>query len=70
MARREYSRRAMSLLELMSVVAILGLVTLATASYYGHASMGNGGAEGLTRKMALALVHARRATISTGDNHY
>ena len=70
MARRENSRRAMSLLELMSVVAVLALVTLATASYYGHGSLGNGGAEGFTRKIALALVHARRATISTGDNHF
>ena len=70
MARRDYSRRAISLLELISVVAILGLVTLATASYYGHASLGNGGAEGLTRKLALALTHARRSTIASGDNHY
>jgi hypothetical protein len=24
----------------------------------------------LARKLALALIHARRATISTGDNHF
>ena len=70
MARRECSRRAMSLLELVIVVAIVGLVTAASVSRFGHSTLGNGGAEGFSRKVALALSHARRATIATGDNHY
>lgn len=70
MARRESSRRAMSLLEMAAVVAMLALLTLAGISRFGYNTLGNGGAEGFTRQLALALAHARRATISTGDNHY
>ncbi len=70
MACRETSRQAMSLLELTIVVAILGLLGVAAATRYGHDSLGNGGADGFARKLALSLVHARRSTISTGDNHY
>ena len=70
MACRESSRRAMSLLELTAVVAILGLVTAASITRYGHSGVGNGGAEGFARNLALSLVHARRSTIATGDNHF
>ncbi len=70
MARRDIPRRAMSLLELIVVVAILGLVGVASISRYGHSAIGNGGAEGFARKLSLALVHARRSTISTGENHF
>ena len=51
-------------------MTILGVVTVGTASFYGFATLVNGGAGGFTRKLSLALVHARRSTISTGDNHY
>jgi len=70
MARRKTLRRAMSLLELTIVVAILGLLSVASISRYGHSALASGGAEGFARKLSLALVHARRSTISTGDNHY
>ncbi len=70
MTRRDSSRRAMSLLELTIVVAILGLLSVASITKFGHSTLANGGAEGFARKLSLALVHARRSTISTGDNHY
>lgn len=70
LARRGASRRAMSLLELTIVVGILGLLTVAAATKFGNSTLGNGGAEGFARKFALALTHARRSTISSGDNHY
>ena len=70
MACREQSRQAMSLLELTIVVAILSLLTVASISRYGTNALGNGGAEGFARKLSLALVHARRSTIATGDNHF
>lgn len=70
MACRDSSRWAMSLLELTIVVAILALVSIAAISRYGHNALGNGGAEGFARKLALSLTHARRSTIATGDNHY
>ena len=57
MVHREISRRAMSLLELTIVVAILGLLTIAAVTRFGQDSLGNGGAEGFARKLALSLVH-------------
>jgi len=69
-ARRENSRRAMSLLELTAVVVILGVLSLAVVTRYGHNSIGNGEAGGYARKLALSLGYARRSTIFTGDNHY
>ena len=70
MARRAPARRAMSFLELAVVVSIVGLLTVTAITSLGSSTFSNGGAEGFVRKMSLALVHARRATISTGDNHY
>ena len=70
MAYRDNSRRAMSLLELTIVVAILGLLSVAAVTRYGQSSLENGGAEGFARKLALSLNYARRSTISTGDNHF
>jgi len=70
MARRETLRRAMSLLELTVVVAVLGLLAIAAVTRYGHNSIGNGEAGGYARKLALSLGYARRSTIATGDNHF
>lgn len=70
MARRAPVRRAMSFLELAVVVAIVGLLTATAITTLGSSTLSNGGAEGFARKLCLAMVHARRATISTGDNHY
>lgn len=70
MACRDSSRRAMSLLELTIVAVILGLLTTAAITRFGHDAIGNGGAEGFARKLALSLSHARRSTIATGDNHF
>lgn len=60
----------MSFLELAAVVAIVSLLTVTAIGTFGNATLSNGGAEGLARKLTLALNHARRATIATGDNHY
>ena len=62
--------RALSLLELVASIAIMGLLAVAATTFLGSSATGNSGAEGFARKLALALVHARRSTISTGDNHY
>lgn len=69
-ARRGNPRRALSLLELTAVVGIVGVLAVIGIATFGHSTLANGGAEGFARKMALALAHARRATISTGDNHF
>lgn len=70
MARGELSRRAMSLLELTVVIAILGLLSVTAIARFGHPSLGTDNAEGCARKLALTLLHARRSAISTGDNHF
>lgn len=70
MARLTQVRRAMSFLELAVVLAIVAVLTVAAIASHGGSTHGNAGAEGFVRKLALALVHARRATIATGDNHY
>lgn len=70
MARRVPARRAMSFLELAIVVSIVGLLTATAITTFGTSTLSNGGAEGFARKLAIALIHARRATISTGDNHF
>ena len=62
--------RAMSLLELTAVIAVLGVLAIAGISRFGSEAIANGAAQGLARKLSLALTHARRATIATGDNHY
>jgi prepilin-type N-terminal cleavage/methylation domain-containing protein len=69
-ARCTHVRRAFSFLELVAVIAMIGVVALAAGAYLGTSSLGNGEAEGFARKISLALNYARRSTISTGDNHY
>jgi len=68
--RRVFLPKGMSLLELTIVVAILGLLSVAAVSRYGHNSLDNGNAEGYARKLARSLNYARRSTITTGDNHF
>lgn len=60
----------MSFWELAAVVAIVGLLSISAITTFGSSTLSNNGAEGFVRKLTLALVHARRATIATGDNHY
>lgn len=69
-ANRKRLRLALSLLELTVVVAILSLLSISAISRYGHNAVASGNAEGFARKFALSLIHARRSTIATGDNHF
>ncbi|MBX3434112.1 MAG: prepilin-type N-terminal cleavage/methylation domain-containing protein [Pirellulales bacterium] len=69
-ARRPPSRRAFSLVELLAVLAIIGLVTAASFGRFGSRTVESVQAETYVRKLAVDLRHARRRTIATGDNHY
>lgn len=69
-ARRPQGRRAFSLVEMLSVLAIVALLAAAGVTRFGSSTMENVGAEGFARKLALDLMQARRRTIATGDNHY
>ena len=66
--RRE--RRAVTLLELIAVVALLGIIAAVSIASYKPGTMGNLGAKVDARHLALDLMQARRRAISTGDNHF
>jgi prepilin-type N-terminal cleavage/methylation domain-containing protein len=67
---RAGGRRAMSLVEMVSVLAIVGLLAAAGLMKFGASTVQNLSGEGFARKLALDLMQARRRTIATGDNHY
>ncbi|MBN1851765.1 MAG: type II secretion system protein [Pirellulales bacterium] len=69
-ARRTGVRRALTLLELTFVVAVLGLFATMAVTRFGHDAIANTGARGFARKLALDMLQAQRRAISTGDNHY
>lgn len=69
-ARRAPSRRAFSLMELLSVLAIVALLSTAAFLRFGSTSFQSTSSEGFVRTLMLDLRQARARTISTGDNHY
>jgi prepilin-type N-terminal cleavage/methylation domain-containing protein len=69
-ARRPQGRRAFSLVEMASVIAIVALVAAAGFSRFGSSTLENLSADGFARRLALDLMQARRRTIATGDNHF
>jgi prepilin-type N-terminal cleavage/methylation domain-containing protein len=69
MARRAAARRAMTLLEIIAVTAIIGIVSLMAATRYSVTTVADVGAQGFARRVALDCSQARRRAIATGDNH-
>jgi len=59
-----------SLVELVAVVALVGMLAAAGIMRFGYSTVDNLSGEGFARKLALDLIQARRRTIATGDNHY
>ncbi len=68
--RKSRPRRAFNLVELISVLAIVGLLATAGFMRFGSSTVQNLAGDGFARKLALDLMQARRRTIATGDNHY
>jgi type II secretory pathway pseudopilin PulG len=62
-------RTAVTLLELVAVVLIIGLVGVMAASRYGGSAISDVGAQGFARQVALDCLQARRRAISNGNNH-
>lgn len=69
-ARRALARRAFSLIELLSVLAIVALLSTMAMLRFGTAAFQTTSAEGFVRTLMLDFRQARARTISTGDNHY
>ncbi len=63
------TRRGFSLIEVVAATAIMGMIALIAVSSVRLSSIGNYGAEVDVRTFASTLHQARRATISTGENH-
>ncbi len=70
MARRAQVRRAMTLLELSAVVAIIGLLGVMAATRYGSSTLADVGAQGFARRLSLDLLQARQRAIASGNNHF
>jgi type II secretory pathway pseudopilin PulG len=66
-ARR--TRGAMTLLELVAVVLLIGLVGAAAVTRYGGSAVSDVSAQGFARRLALDCLQARRRAISKGGNH-
>jgi len=58
-----------SLLELSVVLTLLGILAAVGMTRYGHTTLGNLGAQGDARQIALDLLQTQRRAISTGNNH-
>jgi type II secretory pathway pseudopilin PulG len=69
MARHATACRAMTLLELIAVVLIIGLVGGMAAMRYGGPAIADVGARGFARRLATDCQQAQRRAISTGDDH-
>lgn len=48
----------------------MGIVGSVAISRFGRTVFGNFGAQSEARTISMALTHAKRAAILTGDNHY
>lgn len=68
-ARRATARRAFSLIEMLAVLAIVGVLSGMAFMRFGT-SYQTTATEGFVRALMLDLRQARARTISTGDNHY
>ncbi|GAB5405531.1 MAG: hypothetical protein Aurels2KO_37620 [Aureliella sp.] len=62
-------RRGLSLLELLAVVALMGVFTAAVASRFGRDILGDVGVRGEARKLSLGMLEAKRSAVRTGDQH-
>ena len=69
MARRASARRAMTLLEVIAVVMIIGLVAASVVARYGFETIANTVPQGMAREIALDCLQARQRAIGTGDDH-
>lgn len=64
------TRTAFTLIELLAVVVLMGVVTLAAFSSMRTGTLGNFGGSAAARRLGMELRSARHQAIATGDEHY
>jgi len=69
-AHSKLMRRAVTLLELIAVIAIMAIFVAVAASRIGPQTIRNFGARADARRLAADVLQARRRSIATGENHY
>ena len=67
---RAAQRGGFSLLELLAVVALLGILSLMSHAVMTNGLLGNYAAEVAARQFAIDVLHARREAIATSDDHF
>jgi prepilin-type N-terminal cleavage/methylation domain-containing protein len=65
-ARTRHERRAYSLLELATVVAIVGLISAMALVKWGDGALRTASAQGFARSVAMSLSVARRQAVAEG----
>ena len=68
--RSKSMRRAVTLLELIAVVAIMAIFVAVAASRIGPETIRDFSARADARRLAADILQARRRSIATGENHY
>ena len=63
-------RRAITLLELIAVLAIMAIFVTVAVSRIGPETIRDFGARADARRLAGDILQARRRSIATGENHY
>ena len=63
------TRRGYSLLEVIAVLAVIGILAASAVVRLAPESISNFGAKTDARRLAVDLLQARRRAIATGDNH-
>jgi len=66
----QQQRRGVSLLELIAVVALMGILFVAGAVRLGPGAANNISARAAARLLATDLRQSQRRAIATGDDHY
>jgi len=63
-------RRGVTLLELLVVVTLMGIFSTVVTMRFGRTLFAEFGTQSESRRISLAMLHAQRAAITTGANHY
>ena len=70
MPRSKSTPRAVTLLELIAVIAIMAIFVAVAASRIGPETIRDFAARADAHRLAADLLQARRRSIATGENHY